>query len=553
MRNVPLSLAALAALSAILAGCATGLPHYPTRAGYAAGPAPLSGTLAKPKYATEAAAAPATPPPAAQTVAADAETPPPASSTPPPVGAVERQDLPPPDTAQANPAAAAAQSAATSSNAVAQDASPPPAAPAADTSAVTSAAAAPPPAEPPLAPRTVLHDEALTPSASGPPAHEAAAPARERRRREPESAFGAASNTRKVVAASGVFENYEVKKGDHVDALARAFDTSRKVLLSANDDLKPPYRLRPGQVLKVPVAKAYIAERGDTLGGIAKRFGVEQGELADLNHISTRASLRSGQEIGLPSSMHDRGPLRTAAAAPRDYADETTPPPDHAAPAERAGYLSTKAPPPRGGVISDAASSQSGGTDLATPLPVSHQGITPITPSYRTPEPIRPPPSSGYHSVPPGGTVAQAAGTLSESQVAAASRGRFIWPLRGEFIARFGPMGVGRRNDGVDIKASQGSAVVAAAAGEVAYAGDQVPGYGNLVLIKHADGWVTAYAHLDKVEVHMKDQVVQGQEVGQVGMTGDATQPALHFEVRYAPAPGAKTQPVDPVLVLPAG
>jgi murein DD-endopeptidase MepM/ murein hydrolase activator NlpD len=142
---------------------------------------------------------------------------------------------------------------------------------------------------------------------------------------------------------------------------------------------------------------------------------------------------------------------------------------------------------------------------------------------------------------------------LSEAQVASASRGRFIWPLHGEFIARFGPMGVGRRNDGVDIKAAQGTAVLAAAAGEVAYAGDQVPGYGNLVLIKHADGWVTAYAHLDKVEVHMKDQVAQGQEVGQVGMTGDAAQPALHFEVRYAPAPGAKTQPVDPVLVLPAG
>jgi murein DD-endopeptidase MepM/ murein hydrolase activator NlpD len=114
-------------------------------------------------------------------------------------------------------------------------------------------------------------------------------------------------------------------------------------------------------------------------------------------------------------------------------------------------------------------------------------------------------------------------------------------------------MGVGRRNDGVDIKAAQGSPVKSAAPGEVVYAGDQVPGYGNLVLIKHADGWVTAYAHLDSVNVQMRDQVTQGQVVGTVGISGGVTEPELHFEVRYAPTPADKARPVDPVLVLPMG
>ena len=90
--------------------------------------------------------------------------------------------------------------------------------------------------------------------------------------------------------------------------------------------------------------------------------------------------------------------------------------------------------------------------------------------------------------------------TLTDAQIAAAARGRFVWPVRGDIVRRFGPLGVGRRNDGVDIKAAQGTDVQAAAPGEVVYAGNQVPGFGNLVLIKHADGWVTAYAHLDKVE-----------------------------------------------------
>ncbi|HEY5289096.1 MAG TPA: M23 family metallopeptidase, partial [Caulobacteraceae bacterium] len=133
----------------------------------------------------------------------------------------------------------------------------------------------------------------------------------------------------------------------------------------------------------------------------------------------------------------------------------------------------------------------------------------------------------------------------------AAGRGRFIWPVRGEIISPFGVKGVGRRNDGVDLRSPQGTVVHAAAAGNVVYAGDQVPGFGNLVLVKHADGWVTAYAHLDRLSVQMRQMVTQGQEVGEVGQTGGVSEPQLHFEVRYAPTPADKARPVDPLLVLP--
>jgi murein DD-endopeptidase MepM/ murein hydrolase activator NlpD len=153
-----------------------------------------------------------------------------------------------------------------------------------------------------------------------------------------------------------------------------------------------------------------------------------------------------------------------------------------------------------------------------------------------------------YNYAPPAATSAP---TLSQTAVAEAGRGRFIWPVRGEVISQFGVTGVGRRNDGVDVKSPQGTVVRAAAAGNVVYAGDQVPGFGNLVLVKHADGWVTAYAHLDKVSVLMRQTVTQGQELGQVGQTGGVAEPQLHFEVRYAPSPADKAKPVDPLLVLP--
>lgn len=77
-----------------------------------------------------------------------------------------------------------------------------------------------------------------------------------------------------------------------------------------------------------------------------------------------------------------------------------------------------------------------------------------------------------------------------------------------------------------------------------------MPGFGNLVLIKHADGWVTAYGHLARVDVKMQQKVVQGQQIGQAGTSGGVSEPQLHFEVRYASAPSERARPIDPKLVL---
>jgi murein DD-endopeptidase MepM/ murein hydrolase activator NlpD len=85
----------------------------------------------------------------------------------------------------------------------------------------------------------------------------------------------------------------------------------------------------------------------------------------------------------------------------------------------------------------------------------------------------------------------------------------------------------------------------------VVYAGDQVPGFGNVVLIKHKDGWVTVYAHLARIDVKMRQQVSQGMQIGQVGNSGINGEPQLHFEVRYTPSPREKARAVNPGLVLP--
>src|SRR4029077_4235684 len=129
-------------------------------------------------------------------------------------------------------------------------------------------------------------------------------------------------------------------------------------------------------------------------------------------------------------------------------------------------------------------------------------------------------------------------------------RGLFQWPLKGQLLSGFGDKGTSQRDDGLNVRANTGHPRRAAAHREGVYSGDQVPGFGNLVLISHPDGWVTAYSNLGKVGVKMRQKVAQGEQVGEAGSSGGVSEPQLHFEVRYRANPTEKYSAVDPSLVL---
>ena len=109
---------------------------------------------------------------------------------------------------------------------------------------------------------------------------------------------------------------------------------------------------------------------------------------------------------------------------------------------------------------------------------------------------------------------------------------KFLWPVKGTVISNFGTIGKGRTNDGINIKAPLGTNVKAADKGVVAYAGNELKGFGNLILIKHDDGWITAYAHNDRLFVKKGQRVARGEKIATVGSTGGVNTPQLHFEVR---------------------
>lgn len=273
----------------------------------------------------------------------------------------------------------------------------------------------------------------------------------------------------------------KVGPGDTVYALSRRHRVPVPAIIRANN-LKPPYLLNVGQRIVLPRGKQHKIGPGDTLYSIAQSYDVGLYELARLNDIGPPYTARLGATLVIPES-EEKQPAPTAKAAP-------TPPPPAPKPAP------TPAPVKK------------------TPRPdseVSPSGQIVLLPPTKPPVPVPPPP--------------------------ARSGSGFIWPVKGTVISNFGAKKGGLRNDGINIRASRGTPIFAAENGVVAYAGNEIRGFGNLLLIKHTDGYITAYAHGDKLLVSRGQKVKRGQHIATVGSTGSVGEPQLHFEVRKGRRP----------------
>ena len=232
---------------------------------------------------------------------------------------------------------------------------------------------------------------------------------------------------------------------------------------------------------------AYEIQPGDTISGIGRRFQTPVQSLIDLNGLGPRAAITPGQRIILPAGAIDIG-----------------------------------------------------GDPYATgPSPY---GVT--VPDETAPPPPPPPPSSS--TLPP---PRQPAATAPPAAAAPAGNAGLDWPVRGDVLRRFGPVGMGERNNGVNIGAPAGAEVRASAAGRVGYVGDDLVGQGLTVLIVHRDGWRTVYGHLGSAVVRDGDEVTAGQQIGTVGTTAGDGRPSIHFETWRMR--GDEPTAIDPLSVLP--
>ncbi len=316
-----------------------------------------------------------------------------------------------------------------------------------------------------------------------------------------------------------------VAAGDTLYSIARRYDVPSKVIIARNG-LTAPYTLTAGQQLVLDPTRMHTVVSGDTLSQLAVTYRVEMRLLASANDLVAPYVIRVGQQLWIPDPF-------TIAAAPagRAVVEDLPPPPvtpsGSAARVPTSAIITEQLPPPPG-------SPQPFETITPMPGPLGAPMPAPVPETPATP--VAPPP------VEPEVAIALPPQPLNEPAARAASQ--FSWPLRGKVIAGYGAAGKGLHNDGINIAAPAGAQVHAAENGVVAYAGNELKGFGNLLLIKHADGWTTAYAHNEKLLVARGDEVKQGQVIAQVGRTGNVDSPQLHFEVRKG------TQALNPMEFL---
>ncbi len=359
-----------------------------------------------------------------------------------------------------------------------------------------------------------------------------------------------------------------VQRGDTVYALARQHNLPPRALIDAND-LQAPYILQPGQQLRLPGERLHVVQRGETLYAISRAYGVDAFSMASANDLPAPYTIAVGQALRVPGSSANLAvaaarPVEPAATAPAQRQVSAAPQEPQRQPASQAPALSgtgvavQELPPPGqspnpgpGQTLPPSAPPATASVPAPTPAPVSQPVPSQEPQSVAAPAAPTPAAPAAEPVVPPAPTPVAApvapkppAAAQAEDEPPPRSGRMFSWPVRGRILSTFGPKPDGLHNDGINIAARAGSPVIAAENGVVVYSGSELRGFGNLVLVRHADGWITAYAHLDRVLVRKGQQVKRGQAIATVGSSGGVDQPQLHFEIRRG------TQAVDPAKFL---
>ncbi len=270
----------------------------------------------------------------------------------------------------------------------------------------------------------------------------------------------------------------EVQPGDTVYAISRRYGLVVREIIEENG-LKAPYKLMSGQRLELPLPKAYSVTYGDTIYSISRRFNIDLRTIVSMNNLPPPYQLKIGKVLKIPSK--------------------------YSVPSGLAGRKTAK-------IILNVRIPFENGPPLPRPRPNKvKKGLT----SSSSVDNKNIAKKAKFLPIPP-----------------AREMSRFLWPVRGRIIANFGPRLGGLHNDGINIAAPHGAPILAAENGVVAYAGQGLRGFGKLLLIKHTEGWTTAYAHASNILVKRGEEVKRGQAIATVGRSGGVSRPQLHFEVR---------------------
>ena len=343
-----------------------------------------------------------------------------------------------------------------------------------------------------------------------------------------------------------------VAQGETLDSIARRHGVPPNAILQANN-MTPASQIQPGQRLVIPRVQqpmgapqiaapqvtppatrvagpvpapagnnSHVVAPGETIYSLGRRYQLTPMAIAKANNVGLNHHLKVGDRIVIPGQ----------GSAPRLAMPAQQPAPV-AQPAQPTSRTAAKQPV------------------QAAPAQVPQQ--QPAAPKVAQVKPAQPQPAQpkvAQNTTPTANLVAPAADPLPEPTPTGTTGGSntsFRWPVKGRVIQGFGPKSGGGQNDGINVAVPEGTPIKAAEDGVVAYAGSELKGYGNLVLVRHSNGFVTAYAHASELNVKKGETIKRGQVIGKAGQTGNVSSPQLHFEVRKG------ATPVDPTQYLTGG
>ncbi len=313
-----------------------------------------------------------------------------------------------------------------------------------------------------------------------------------------------------------------VQKGDTLYSISKKNDVPLRDLIESNN-LEPPYALKVGSALKVSSPNFHESREGDTLYSISRMYDMKVNDVIALNNLKFPYSIYPGEKIKVTKKMDEnknidikksdkniqiasesstkteKNILKPSNEKTKEISEKK-----HSSEIEKYGFKPSEVRAEEINKRNNLTNSKTAQniinptkneiveTKLSINKPIDKDALKKITNKTN----------------------------------------RFSWPVRGEVISKFGPKSAGLYNDGINIKAPEGQTVESSEDGIVAYVGNELKGYGNLVIIKHSGGWISAYAHLKNSTVERGQKITKGQKIGNVGNSGKVKFPQLYFGLR---------------------
>lgn len=334
-----------------------------------------------------------------------------------------------------------------------------------------------------------------------------------------------------------------VKQGETLYSIAKNNGVALREIIEQNN-LQPPYQIKTGDIIKIPQSNYHESRDGDTLYSVSRLYNMKVDDLIALNNLKFPYSIYPGDKLKIIQKSDSTIPNSNPKLAKNSNANKGnfTPQGQSQNLADSESSIKSKS----GFKTSEEKVKEitlKSGTNLPNNNAKISRGFKPsevkaqeLASDYKNTNDS----NQNVKNIinPSKNEIVETKLTINKPidknaiKKIANKNNEFCWPVKGQVISRFGPKSAGMFNDGINIKAREGQSVIASEDGIVAYVGNELKGYGNLVIIKHAGGWISAYAHLKNYAVELGQKINKGQKIGLVGNSGKVKSSQLYFGLR---------------------